>query len=91
MKPTGNILIGAAIGLVAGILLAPDKGSVTLRNAKNNLKGFGEDLTGSVNNMNEMVKPYVGKLKNFVNKNQTASQQEQNQNANTAQTSVGTL
>ena len=37
-------LAGASAGIIAGILLAPDKGSVTLDNWKEGAKGYGNQL-----------------------------------------------
>lgn len=45
---SGKILLaalaGAGAGIIAGILLAPDKGSVTLDNWKESAKGLGDQL-----------------------------------------------
>lgn len=49
---TGKILIGflagAAVGVVAGILLAPDKGEVTRKNLADASSKFKEDLNTQV-------------------------------------------
>ena len=42
-------LAGASAGIVAGILLAPDKGSATLENWKGAAKGYGNQLSDQFN------------------------------------------
>ncbi|GAB3638017.1 hypothetical protein GCM10027422_36070 [Hymenobacter arcticus] len=42
-------LAGAGAGILAGILLAPDKGSATLENWKDSAKGYGGQLSDQFN------------------------------------------
>lgn len=42
-------LAGAGAGIIAGILLAPDKGSATLENWKDSAKGYGGQLSDQFN------------------------------------------
>jgi len=42
-------LAGASAGIIAGILLAPDKGSATLENWKDTAKGYGTQLGDQFN------------------------------------------
>lgn len=51
-------VIGAAVGAVAGILLAPDKGSTTLSAWRSTAGRYGEELEGVFNK-------YLGKLEDM--------------------------
>ena len=47
------LLIGAGIGLVAGVLLAPDKGSETLKKLSNGAKDRFNRLKGNAENLTD--------------------------------------
>jgi len=77
-----NILLGVLAGVVVGMILAPEKGSLTRQRIKGQLSGFGDDLAGSFKNINElagpyvkningMAAPYIDKVKNLIGKNET--------------------
>lgn len=54
-----GIIIGAAAGVVAGILFAPEKGSVTRKKITDKAKETGENLKETVSGKYEEVKDYV--------------------------------
>ncbi|HEX8548978.1 MAG TPA: YtxH domain-containing protein [Cytophagaceae bacterium] len=60
-----NILLGVLAGVVVGMILAPEKGSLTRQRIKGQLAGFGGDLAGSFKNLNELAGPYVKNLNGF--------------------------
>ena len=77
-----NILIGVLAGVAVGMILAPEKGSLTRQRIKGQLAGFGEDLAGSfknindlagpyVKNLNGIASPYIDKVKSLIGKNET--------------------
>jgi gas vesicle protein len=47
-------LSGLAAGIVAGILLAPDKGSVTRKNVANNSKKWAEEGIDALRNLTNL-------------------------------------
>ncbi len=49
------LLAGAAAGVIAGLLLAPDKGSETRKKMAGKAKEFGNRITGKVNELGEVV------------------------------------
>ncbi len=51
-----GLLAGAAIGAIAGILFAPDKGSETRKKIAKNTNEFGENLKDSFNDFVDSVK-----------------------------------
>ncbi|HTB53489.1 MAG TPA: YtxH domain-containing protein [Ferruginibacter sp.] len=55
-KILAAVLLGVAAGAIAGILFAPDKGSVT----REKIKEAGEDLK---NNLKEKVNEFVDSVK----------------------------
>jgi len=55
-KILAAVLLGVAAGAIAGILFAPDKGSVT----REKIKEAGEDLK---NNLKEKVSEFVDSVK----------------------------
>jgi gas vesicle protein len=63
-----GIIIGAAAGAVAGLLLAPDKGSVTRKKIADKAKETGDNLKETVTGKYEDVKEFVSdkydKIKN---------------------------
>lgn len=65
-----GIIIGAAAGAVAGLLLAPDKGSVTRKKIADKAKETGDNLketvTGKYGDMKEFVSDKYDKIKNKV-------------------------
>ena len=58
-----SFIAGAAIGAIAGILLAPDKGSVTREKLKNKAKDLSDNLTEKYDNMKDELKHMKDKLK----------------------------
>lgn len=63
-----GFLAGAAAGTVAGILLAPDKGSATRTNIKNSAAKFGEDFNASVQKGFEKFNEFKNSAFSLVNK-----------------------
>ena len=61
-----GLLAGAAVGVVAGILLAPDKGSVTREKLRKKASEIGEDLRDRFEEMAE------GDLGSVLNKKPSA-------------------
>jgi gas vesicle protein len=51
-----GLLAGAAIGAMAGILFAPDKGSETRKKIKKNTSDLGDQLKDSFNDFVDTVK-----------------------------------
>jgi len=58
-KMLAGLIIGAAAGVVAGILFAPEKGSVTRRKIADKAKETGENLKETVSGKYEEVKDFV--------------------------------
>ena len=62
-----GFLIGAAVGAVAGILLAPDKGSVTRRKIADKASETGnavkDSLSGKLDDLKEFVASKLDKVK----------------------------
>lgn len=54
-----GVIIGAAVGAVAGILFAPDKGSVTRKKISDKAKETGENLKETMTGKYEEVKDFV--------------------------------
>jgi gas vesicle protein len=54
-----GVIIGAAVGAVAGILFAPDKGSVTRKKIADKAKETGDNLKETVTGKFEEVKDFV--------------------------------
>ncbi len=73
---TGKILLGAlagvAVGAVLGILLAPDKGSVTRKKIMGKADDLGDDIkekiTDSIKNISEDFQNVTDKTKDLVEK-----------------------
>ena len=61
-KVLSGFLAGAAIGTIAGILIAPDKGRNTLKKLKEESKHLTDDIAGSVSRtMHELTHSYRDK------------------------------
>lgn len=58
-----GLLAGAAIGAIAGILFAPDKGSETRKKIAKNTNDIGENLKDSFNDFVDTVKDKYRKAK----------------------------
>jgi len=58
-KMLAGIIIGAALGAVAGILFAPDKGSVTRKKIADKAKETVEELKETFSGKIEEVKDFV--------------------------------
>jgi gas vesicle protein len=58
-----SFIAGAAIGAIAGILLAPDKGSVTREKLKKQAKDLGENLNEKYGSMKDELKNIREKMK----------------------------
>jgi len=67
-----GFIAGVAAGAVAGILLAPDKGSETRRKVAEKAKKFKEDLekeiSGKVDDLKEYVDDTVAEMKSKISK-----------------------
>ncbi len=50
IKVLSGFIAGAAIGTIAGIIIAPDKGKNTLKKIKEESKHLGDELVGSLSN-----------------------------------------
>lgn len=61
-----GLLAGAAIGAIAGILFAPDKGSETRKKIAKNTNELGENLKSSFNDFVDSVKEKYRHAKNEV-------------------------
>ena len=61
-----GLLAGAAIGAIAGILFAPDKGSETRKKIAKNTNEMGETLKSSFNDFVDSVKDKYRHAKNGV-------------------------
>ncbi|MBS1749189.1 MAG: YtxH domain-containing protein [Bacteroidetes bacterium] len=61
-----GLLAGAAIGAIAGILFAPDKGSETRKKIAKNTNEIGENLKSSFNDFVDSVKEKYRHAKNEV-------------------------
>jgi gas vesicle protein len=58
-KMLAGFIIGAAVGAVAGILFAPDKGSVTRKKIADKAKETGEDIKETISGKFEEAKDFV--------------------------------
>ncbi|NVO19169.1 MAG: YtxH domain-containing protein [Bacteroidetes bacterium] len=58
-KVIAGFLIGAAVGAVAGILLAPDKGSVTRKKIADKASETGEAVKDTISEKFDDLKEYV--------------------------------
>lgn len=58
-----GFLAGAAVGALAGILLAPDKGSETRKMISKKTGDLGESLKGSFNDFVDGIKDSYGNMK----------------------------
>ena len=58
-----SFIAGAAIGAIAGILLAPDKGSVTREKLKNKAKDLSDNLNEKYDNLKDEFKHLKDKMK----------------------------
>ena len=68
-KVMAGFLIGAAIGAVAGILFAPDKGSVTRKKIADKASEAGEAVKDTITDKFDDLKEYVAsKLDKMKNK-----------------------
>lgn len=54
-----GVIIGAAVGAIAGILFAPDKGSVTRKKISDKAQETGENIKETVSGKIEEVKDFV--------------------------------
>ncbi len=67
-KMLGGLIIGAAAGAVAGLLFAPDKGSVTRKKITDKAKETGgnikETVSGKFDQVKDFVTEKVDKIKN---------------------------
>lgn len=59
-----GLLAGAAIGAIAGILFAPDKGTETRKKIAKNTSDLGENLKNSFNDFVDTVKDKYRNAKN---------------------------
>ncbi|MES2747079.1 MAG: YtxH domain-containing protein [Bacteroidota bacterium] len=58
-----GVLGGIAVGAIAGVLLAPDKGSKTRKRILNTGKGYANDLKGKLEDLSKEV---TNKYESFV-------------------------
>ena len=58
-----SFIAGAAIGAIAGILLAPDKGSVTREKLKNKAKDLSDNLTEKYDSLKDEFRHLKDKMK----------------------------
>ena len=58
-----TFIAGAAVGAIAGILLAPDKGSVTRDKLKTKAKDLGENLNEKYDNLKDEFKHMRDRMK----------------------------
>jgi gas vesicle protein len=58
-----SFIAGAAVGAIAGILLAPDKGSVTREKLKNQVKDLSEDLGDKFDNLKDELKHFKDRMR----------------------------
>lgn len=58
-----SFIAGAAAGAIAGILLAPDKGTVTREKLKNKAKDLGDNLSEKYENMKDEIRHMKDRLK----------------------------
>jgi gas vesicle protein len=65
-KIIAAVLVGAAVGAIAGILFAPDKGSAT----REKIKEAGEDLK---NSFKEKINSFVDEVKEKYESNKEGS------------------
>lgn len=57
-----GILGGVAVGAIAGILLAPDKGSNTRKKLRDSGQGYIDDIKGKLDNLSKEVSNKYGSL-----------------------------
>lgn len=57
-----GFIFGAAVGVAAGMLLAPRKGDETWRKLQKNAKGYTDDLSRTVGKKIEDLKGYMGNM-----------------------------
>lgn len=57
-----GILGGVAVGAIAGVLLAPDKGSNTRKKLRDSGQGYIDDLKGKLDNLSKEVSNKYGSL-----------------------------
>ena len=62
-KTVLGFLAGAAVGALAGILLAPDKGSETRKKISKKTNDLGDSLKGSFNDFVDGIKDSYSNLK----------------------------
>jgi len=58
-----SFIAGAAMGAIAGILLAPDKGSVTREKLKNKAKDLSDEFADKYDNLKDEFKHLKDKMK----------------------------
>jgi len=67
MSKTSNVILGflsgAAIGLVAGILTAPDKGENTRAKIKDKVKDVADDLSDNLGDKINQLEEQIDQLK----------------------------
>lgn len=68
---TGKILLGVLAGVAAGallgVLLAPDKGSDTLKKISNKSKGYADDVKEKFNDLIDGMSDKIDVVKNKAN------------------------
>ncbi len=62
LKVISGFVAGAAIGTIAGIIIAPDKGKNTLKKIKEESKHLSDEIVGSLSNsLNALTHAYGDK------------------------------
>lgn len=80
-----GLLAGAAAGAIAGVLLAPDKGTITRKKVADSASKFGDQVSKSYSATKDKVNSWTGKKEPYQNPNLSGNQQratssEQNKN-----------
>ena len=58
----GGFMMGAMMGVAAGVLFAPDKGSETRKKVSKKIKDFSEEIEGKIDEYAESIKSKKAKI-----------------------------
>ncbi|WP_230407158.1 YtxH domain-containing protein [Pontibacter cellulosilyticus] len=69
-----GLLAGAAAGAIAGVLLAPDKGTITRKKVADSATKFGDQVSKSYSATKDKVNSWTGKKEPYKNPNLSKNQ-----------------